>query len=162
MANTALRWLSWVLTLSIIQTVSANLIGFDFGSSYMKATLVKAGSPFAIIENTASKRKTENMVSLGQENRLFGANSYLESGKYPKTTFSEMARTFGRKYEESWVESFKGQYYIFNEMVPDDRGLIQWKIKREKYGDQPAEDELLFPEEIVAMMFEYVQMLAEK
>ena len=64
-------------------TVGANLIGFDFGSTFMKATLVKPGQSFAIVENTASKRKTEAMLSLGQENRLFGADSMLEMSKYP-------------------------------------------------------------------------------
>lgn len=68
--------------------VNCNLIGFDFGSSFMKATLVKAGKPFSIIENTASMRKTETMVSIGVENRLYGADSFLESAKYPKTTFT--------------------------------------------------------------------------
>ena len=92
-----------MLCIILMATVSANLIGFDFGSSYMKATLVKAGSPFSIIENTASKRKTETMVTLGSENRLYGADSYLESGKYPKTTFSEMQRSFGREYDEEWI-----------------------------------------------------------
>jgi hypoxia up-regulated 1 len=48
-----------------ISQVAANIIGFDFGSTFMKATLVKPGSPFSIVENTASKRKTETMVSLG-------------------------------------------------------------------------------------------------
>jgi hypoxia up-regulated 1 len=72
---------------SAIPAVSANLIGFDFGSNFMKATLVKAGAPFSIIENTASKRKTETMLSVGNENRLFGADSFLESSKYPQTTF---------------------------------------------------------------------------
>jgi len=33
---------------------SADLIGFDFGSNYMKATLVIPGKPFSIVENTAS------------------------------------------------------------------------------------------------------------
>lgn len=62
----------------------------------MKATLVKPGSPFSIVENTASKRKTETMVSLGSENRLYGADSFLESGKYPVSTFQEMQRLFGQ------------------------------------------------------------------
>ena len=76
--------------------VSANLIGIDFGSSYIKATLVKPGQPFSIVENTASGRKTESMVTLGVENRLFGKDSFLESGKFPLTTFSELFRTFGK------------------------------------------------------------------
>jgi len=69
----------------------------------MKATLVKPGSPFGIVENTASKRKTETMVSLGVENRLFGADSLLEYSKYPKTTFTEMHRVFGEKYDEELI-----------------------------------------------------------
>jgi hypothetical protein len=61
----------------------------------MKATLVRPGKKFAIVENTASKRKTEAMVTLGNENRLFGADSLMDSGKYPVSTFGELLRTFG-------------------------------------------------------------------
>lgn len=78
-----------------IPVVNANLIGLDFGSSFMKATLVRPGKKFAIVENTASKRKTESMVTLGKENRLYGADSLMDSGKYPLTTFSELFRFFG-------------------------------------------------------------------
>ena len=76
--------------------VSANLIGIDFGSSYIKATLVKCGQPFSIVENTTSGINTGSMVTLGVENRLFGKDSFLESGKFPLTTFSELFRTFGK------------------------------------------------------------------
>lgn len=75
------------------------MLGIDFGQKFMKATLVKPGQPFTIVENTASKRKTENMVTIGNENRLYGADSLLESGKYPKTTFSEVFRQFGQKFD---------------------------------------------------------------
>lgn len=68
-------------------SVQANLLGLDLGSTFMKATLVQPGKPFSIVENTASKRKTETMVTVGNDNRIFGADSFLESGKYPKTTF---------------------------------------------------------------------------
>ena len=88
-----------IIALAAMPYVNANLIGFDFGSSFMKATLVKAGKPFTIIENTASKRKTETMVTIGNENRLFGADSLLEIGKYPKTSFSNIARVFGQKFD---------------------------------------------------------------
>lgn len=78
-----------------VTTASANLIGLDFGSTFMKATLVRPGKKFAIVENTASKRKTETMVTLGKENRLFGADSLLESGKYPLSSFGDILRLFG-------------------------------------------------------------------
>ena len=60
------------------EQVVANLIGVDFGSSFIKATLVKPGKKFEIVENTASKRKTENMVSLGGDARLYGVDSFME------------------------------------------------------------------------------------
>lgn len=83
--------------------VAANILGLDFGSTFMKATLVLPGQPFAIVENTASKRKTETMVTLAAENRLFGADSFLESGKYPLTTFSAMHSTFGQRFDYDLV-----------------------------------------------------------
>jgi hypothetical protein len=46
------------MTLMMSMQTSANVIGFDFGAQFMKITLVKPGQPFAIVENTASQRKT--------------------------------------------------------------------------------------------------------
>jgi len=65
-------------------------MGVDFGSNFIKATLVQPGKKFEIVENTASKRKTETMITLGPENRLYGADSFLESGKHLLTTFGEL------------------------------------------------------------------------
>lgn len=74
----------------VINVVQSQLIGFDFGSTFMKATLVMPGIPFSIVENTASKRKTETMVTIGDDNRLYGADSYIEHSKYPLTTFANI------------------------------------------------------------------------
>ena len=63
------------------------MIGFDFGTTFYKITLVKPGQPFTIVENTATKRKTESMVTITEESRLFGADSFIESTKYPFNTF---------------------------------------------------------------------------
>ena len=41
-----------------VPVVEANLIGIDFGSTFIKATLVRPGKKFEIVENTASMRKT--------------------------------------------------------------------------------------------------------
>ena len=43
-----------------------------------------------------------------------------------------------------------------NEFVADERGLMAWKISRD--GD----NEVLYSEEIVAMMIQYIRMLAER
>jgi hypothetical protein len=54
-----MRTLTLALTLAMTFTLSqCNVIGFDFGSSFFKITLVKPGQPFSIVENTATMRKT--------------------------------------------------------------------------------------------------------
>lgn len=42
----------------LVLATSANVIGFDLGNTFFKITLVKPGSPFSIVENTTSMRKT--------------------------------------------------------------------------------------------------------
>lgn len=143
-------------------TVAGNLIGLDFGSTYMKATLVKPGQPFAIVENTASKRKTEAMLSLAAENRLFGADSMLEMSKYPQTTFDELPHLFGQKFDLDEITKFKEKRFVYNEIVSDERGFVAWKFTREAYGNEERREQTLFSEETVAMLIEYVKMLAEK
>jgi molecular chaperone DnaK (HSP70) len=83
------------MTLMINSQVSANVIGFDFGSTFFKITLVKPGQPFAIVENTATKRKTETWLTITNEERLFGVDSFTESTKYPVTSYSQLHRFLG-------------------------------------------------------------------
>jgi len=78
----------FVLVLQLSTLVSANVIGFDFGSYFFKITLVKPGSPFSIVENIATQRKTNSMITINDEGRIFGMDSFMEMSKYPTTTFS--------------------------------------------------------------------------
>lgn len=92
------------------------------------------------------------MVTLGKENRLFGADSLMDSGKYPLSTFGEVLRTFGQKFDSDEIQKLKEHRMVTNEFVANERGLTAWKV----------EDEVLESEEITAMLFQYVKMLAEK
>ena len=160
MKNRGLHILLGVLL--VLSQAQASLIGFDFGSSYMKATLVQPGRTFQIVENTASKRKTESMVTVGVENRLFGADSLLESSKYPKETFTEIFRTFGQKFDSDTIAKFKKERFITNEFVQDERGNVAWKVTRPKLGKEAEKEEILYSEEVIATLMNYVKMLAEK
>lgn len=121
--------LAVMLVIESLDGVAANLIGLDFGSSFMKATLVRPGKKFAIVENTASKRKTETMVTLGKENRLYGADSFLESGKYPLSTFAEVLRTFGEKFDAEAISKWKEERFVTNDIVADEREFNAWKVQ---------------------------------
>lgn len=79
------------------------MIGFDFGSSFFKITLVKPGQPFAIVENTATKRKTESFVTITEDERIFGYDSLTESTKYPTQTYSNLHRFVGQEWNEDFI-----------------------------------------------------------
>jgi len=51
---------------------------------------------------------------------------------------------------------------VTNEYVADERGNIAWKITREKHGDQPATPQILYSEEIVAMLLSLMKSFADK
>jgi len=55
----------------------------------------------------------------------------------------------------------KDERFIFNEYVADERGLTAWKITRPSEGDSEAVEEVLSGEEVTAMLFGYVKMLAD-
>jgi hypoxia up-regulated 1 len=136
------------------------VIGFDFGSTYFKITLVKPGQPFAIVENTATKRKTETWLTITNEERLFGVDSLTESTKYPVTSYSQMHRFLGQEWNDAFVEHMKKERFIVNELAKDDRGLIGWKVFK-KSEDGSNEEIILYTEELMAQLLKYGRKLSE-
>ncbi len=137
------------ILLFFFNDINCNVIGFDFGSNFFKITLVKPGQPFSIVENTSSQRKTHNMLSFTEDIRLFGPDSYMELTKYPQSTFEKMQRWLGMKYDKEKLDKLKEEYYIYNEMVEDERGQIGWIVKKKDTLD------MLYTEEIIAMLLKF-------
>lgn len=76
------------------------------------------------------------MITITDESRLYGADSFMEQGKYPKTTFGQLQRYLGEQYSEDLTQKLKNERFVMNEMAADDRGLIGWKIhKKSKDGE---------------------------
>ena len=147
-----------MLALLLVIGVQAQVIGFDFGSTFFKITLVKPGSPFSIVENTTSKRKTETMVTFGPENRLWGYDSFVAEGRYPKTTFSSVASFLGADYDEEFLKTLALDRFVLNEFVEDDRGCIAYQTFS---LDSKEETTVYYAEELVAMILNYGRKLAE-
>ena len=139
---------------SLMIGVRSNVIGFDFGSTYFKITLVKPGQPFAIVENVASKRKTDSMLVITEEQRILGDDAFMEQTKYPKNTFGRLQKYLGMEYDEDIINLLKKERFIINEMEKDDRGLIGWKITR-KFNNGTKLEEILYTEELLAMLLKF-------
>lgn len=138
-----------------------NVIGFDFGSTFFKITLVKPGQPFTIVENTATKRKTETMLTLNPDDaRIMGADSYMEQSKYPKTSFHSIHRFVGVKYEDA--EPIIKERYVMNEIKADDRGFVGWVIQRKLNQTSDPVEEIVYTEELIGQLLKYGKQMSEK
>jgi len=114
------------LATSLFALSNANVLGFDFGSTFFKITLVKPGSPFSIVENKTSKRKTETMLTIADDVRLWSADSFVGAPRYPKTTFANVAGYLAKEYSAEELSALKADKFILNDFVQDERGLVAW------------------------------------
>lgn len=147
-------------------SANANVIGFDFGSNFFKVVLVKPANPFQIVENITSKRKTESYLTIGPEDRKFGADAFNSATKLPKTTFAQSAALLAQEYDPAFVEQMREHSFVMNDFVEDDRGLMAYQMFTIKEGDDDTnssgEKTIYYTEDIVAQVLGYGKFLAEK
>ena len=135
------------MALTVTQAI---VIGFDFGSTFFKITLVKPGQPFSIVENTATKRKTETMLTLlSDDARIFGMDSFQEQSKYPKVSFQALHRFVGLRHDDPSLADVIRDRYIMNEIAEDDRGFVGWKVSRRLNASSDPIEEIFYTEELI-------------
>jgi hypothetical protein len=59
------------------------------------------------------------------------------------------------------IEKFKKERFFVNEFTNDERGLIGWKFER-KFPNGTVNEEIMYTEEIIGMLFKYGRYLSEK
>lgn len=66
-----------VLWLSVFShSVLASLLAIDYGSDWIKASLMAPGVPFDVLLNKDSKRKIQSTVGWKREDRLFASDAF--------------------------------------------------------------------------------------
>jgi hypoxia up-regulated 1 len=108
----------------LFATTQAHVLGFDLGNTFFKITLVKPGQPFSIVENLTSKRKTESMLTIADDVRLFSADAFNGAARFPKTTFANVAGYLGKEFDRSELERVRADKFILNDFVEDERGFV--------------------------------------
>ena len=66
----------------------------------------------------------------------------------------------GQSYDLDFIQNESKLKFIMNEIVEDDRGLIGWKVHMNP-KDTEEEPEILYTEELVAMILKYGKKLSE-
>ena len=54
----------------------AAVLAIDYGSDWIKASLMKPGVPFDVLLNKDSKRKIQSSVAWKRDDRLFGTEAF--------------------------------------------------------------------------------------
>lgn len=65
----------FVLFTGFLEFSFAALLAIDYGSDWIKASLMKPGLPFDVLLNKDSKRKIQSSVAWKRDDRLFGSDA---------------------------------------------------------------------------------------
>lgn len=127
--------------------------GIDFGSEFIKVSLVKPGS-FSIVVDEQSKRKIPAVVSFDKAERVFGNNAVSLVVRNAKRSFLFMHRLLGASIDSPQVKELqdKGFPWKFVE-IPGRKGAV---------GIQYDDETIFSPEELVAMSLEHIKKITDE
>lgn len=135
---------------AVIQMVNSIVAGVDFGGEFFKIALVKPGTPFEIVTNIHSKRKTETMVAWDGDDRLYGADAATVALRKPTSSFSQLRHFLGFSATCPTVRSLiDTEFYPYEIETNVTRGSVAVKFKERMYH----------AEELVAMVFSHAKAL---
>jgi len=77
----------------------------------LKASLIAPGKSFLIIENLASKRKSETSIAFANNQRWYESNSLSKRTKFPKNTFVFIDKFLGALESNKEVFEISKKYY---------------------------------------------------
>ncbi|CAJ0935104.1 unnamed protein product, partial [Mesorhabditis belari] len=133
----SLRWIvgATILAFYCLQTEAAlAAMSIDLGSQFIKIGLVKPGIPMEIVLNKESRRKTPNIVSIRNNERLFADAAAALAIKYPKSAYTYLLDLIGKKDGASSVESYKKRFPFAAIQFDEERGTVSFPSESEVYN----------------------------
>jgi len=139
-------------------TAHAMVIGIDVGSEYVKVALVKPGTPFEIVHNSNSRRKSEAIVAFYNDQRNFAGDAKVLLTRKPHLVFRNVLPLLGRNISHPHVrrvlDAKKPAFLV--EEAEGGRNTLGLRAGNGK-GDSDEEKQLYSAEEIMSMIFTYVR-----
>ncbi|KAI7857208.1 Hsp70 protein-domain-containing protein [Circinella umbellata] len=117
--------LAMVLSLLSDQAQAA-VMSIDYGAEWFKVGLIKPGIPLDVALNKDSKRKTQAIVTIRDDERLYGSDAVALSGRFPHLTYSNLKSLIGKPYEDKHCIEYRNRFS--NNMSPHpDRNSVFFK-----------------------------------
>ncbi|KAI0063322.1 actin-like ATPase domain-containing protein [Artomyces pyxidatus] len=76
-------------------STQAAVLAIDYGTDFMKASLMKPGVPFDVLLNKDSKRKIQSSVAWKDTERLFGQDAFNLATRFPQSSFNSLKYLLG-------------------------------------------------------------------
>ena len=150
----ARRLLALAALFFVASTASAAVLGIDYGSEYVKVSIVAPGrTPISIVINEISKRKSTAAVAFTGGDRWLAEEAMNYNARFPDRVFTRLRDLLGK---ETAVDSFT-QYldkYKLPFKVTADAERATARIVTES-------GEAYLVEELVAMILQYAMKIGE-
>ncbi|KAH9996166.1 actin-like ATPase domain-containing protein [Russula compacta] len=139
--------------------LATTVLAIDYGSDYIKASLIKPGTPFDVLLDKDSKRKIRSSVAWKNGERLFGQDAFNLATRFPKDSYNSLKYLLGVPANADVVSYYTS--FAAPAVAPSTRFTAA--IHRgSKVGavENAAAATTLDVEEFVAMQLAYIRALA--
>ena len=128
-------------------------IGIDLGTT-TSCVAVWIGDRVEVLpDHQTGSRIIPSYVTFTDDEKLVGDASKNVSTMYPKSTFHDIKRLIGRKYDDSYVQADKKLWAFNVESDANNKPVVSFDYKNE--------NKKLYPEEISAMVLARLKETAE-
>ncbi|CAI5719979.1 unnamed protein product [Peronospora destructor] len=134
--------------------IEAAVAGVDLGGEFFKIALVKPGTPFEIVTNVHSKRKTETMVAFDGDERLYGADAATVGVRRPQTAYSQIRRLLGTTLSDPQVSALLDEEHFPYE-------LIQNATRGGTISLKHGTEQTFHAEELLGMVFAHSRQITD-
>ncbi|KAI8974913.1 heat shock protein 70 family [Pilobolus umbonatus] len=112
------RWLLFLLALVLLlHENNAAVMSIDYGTEWFKVGLIKPGLPLDVVLNKDSKRKTQSVVTVRDNERVYGSDAISLAGRFPQYTYFNLKSIIGKQYDDPHCVEYRHRYV--NKMIVD-------------------------------------------
>jgi hypoxia up-regulated 1 len=139
----------------------AAVIGIDFSSAFVKVAVAKPRSPFEIVINPQSKRKTPAALGFYRSERLFGADAESLLARRPELVFQGGQMLLGSSFESERVREHLGLKFTAHALEQGNRSEPVFVVPDDADAHPTFGRIAMTPEMYTAQLLAYFKRMTE-